>query len=216
MKISKYLYLLSLFIILQAVAGYFIYQNSQSKIDTLLSNESTKLQSQYQSLFATSEDLANTVFNGYINKPEIIDLFDKRDRKTLYEKLKPCYGYLTTINFNQIHFHTPDNHSFLRMHKPEKFGDDLSRYRYSVSYVNETKKSISGLEIGRIVPGFRFVYPLFNKENKHIGSVEASFDIKTFTQKLKNLYGVHTNFIINKGILEKKLLVGQEFIMIKV
>jgi len=91
------------------------------------------------------------------------------------------------------------------MHKKEKFGDDLSDFRYSIRYVNQTLKPISGLEIGRIVPGFRFVYPLIDDQKEHIGSVEASFDIKTFTNKLKDIYGVRANFIIDKKELNKKL-----------
>jgi hypothetical protein len=47
------------------------------------------------------------------------------------------------------------------MHKPSKYGDNLTFIRESVAYVNKFKKPIDGFEEGRIFNGFRFVYPLF-------------------------------------------------------
>jgi signal transduction histidine kinase len=112
--------------------------------------------------------------------------------------------YLKSIDFEQIHFHTPKNYSFLRMHKPDRFGDDLTDIRYSVDFVNKFKESINGLEMGRVVPGFRNVYPLsFN--NKYIGSVEISLSVKAFINKLKNVYDVDTHFLLKKEVFEKKI-----------
>jgi hypothetical protein len=58
--------------------------------------------------------------------------------------------------------------------------------------------------MGRIEPGFRFVYPLF-KDNKHIGSVETSFNIEAFSKKLSKLFDVRTTYIISKDVATKEL-----------
>lgn len=112
--------------------------------------------------------------------------------------------YLESIDFRQIHFHTPKNYSFLRMHKPERYGDDLTDIRYSVNFVNSFKEPTSGLEMGRVVPGFRYVYPL-SYNDKHIGSVETSFSVKAFIHKLEEVYDVHTHFLLKKEVFEKKI-----------
>jgi hypothetical protein len=50
-------------------------------------------------------------------------------RKKLYNSLLPFYERTSNIlNIRQLHFHLADNTSFLRFHKPEKFGDDLTGY----------------------------------------------------------------------------------------
>jgi hypothetical protein len=41
------------------------------------------------------------------------------------------------IPLKQLHFHTTDNKSFLRFHRPDKYGDDLTGIRHTVEYVNK-------------------------------------------------------------------------------
>lgn len=156
-------------------------------------------------MYNAFDSLAKTVFKGYINKPNVLEALALGKREELYELLKEDYTYLQSVDFEQIHFHTASNHSFLRMHKPERFGDDLTNIRYSIRYVNEFKQPITGLEMGRIVPGFRYVYPLFDKNNSHIGSVETSFSVKSFANKVEQVYDVHTHFLIAKELFEAKI-----------
>jgi len=205
MKSPKYLYLFLTFLLVQTTAMYIIKQSNLAKVETLKKHELVKIQMQYNSIISTFENLANTVFDGYINKPEIIKSVKEQNREELYGLLQSHYKYLRSIDFKQIHFHTKDNKSFLRMHKPEKFGDDLTQFRYSVNYTNTYLKNIDGLEMGRVVPGFRFLYPLFDENNNHIGSVEASFGINAFTKTLKKLYDVKTNFILDKDLVKKEI-----------
>ena len=205
MKSPKYLYLFLTFLVVQTTAMYIIKQSNLAKVETLKKHELVKIQMQYNSIISTFENLANTVFDGYINKPEIIKSVKEQNREELYGLLQSHYKYLRSIDFKQIHFHTKDNKSFLRMHKPEKFGDDLTQFRYSVNYTNTYLKNIDGLEMGRVVPGFRFLYPLFDENNNHIGSVEASFGINAFTKTLKKLYDVKTNFILDKDLVKKEI-----------
>ncbi len=205
MHYKRYTILLSLFIVFQIAIIYFINFNHKSKVESVLETESNLMNSHYISIFKNFEKLANTVFNGYINNSEVIQYLKNNKREELYNYLKPSYRYLSSVDFEQIHFHTKDNISFLRMHKPDKFGDDLTNFRYSINYTNTNKQFISGLEMGRVVPGFRFVYPLFDNTNTHIGSVEASFSVKAFSKKLKELYDVRTNFIIDKMLAKKEV-----------
>lgn len=206
MKNIKYLYLFLAFLIVQSITWYGINKYVNNKIENLKKQEVKTIQIQYNAILKTFENLANTVFNGYINKPNLIESIENGDRDKLYKQLSSKYKFLKSLDFKQIHFHTKDNISFLRMHKPKKFGDDLTNFRYSIKYVNETQKPIKGLEMGRVVPGFRFVYPLFsNKNKKHIGSVETSFSVAAFSKSLKELYGVRTNFIINKELVQQEV-----------
>lgn len=193
------------FLLCEMVIVFVINQISDSKKITLLNAANKVVTTQFNTVYNSFETLASTVFKGYINKPEIINAFANKKREVLYNLLKEDYTYLSSINFKQIHFHLPNNDSFLRMHKPERFGDDLTDIRYSVEYVNKYHKPIMGLEMGRVVPGFRYVYPLFNTKKEYLGSVETSFSVKAFAHKVEEVFDVHTHFLINKEVYDRKI-----------
>jgi methyl-accepting chemotaxis protein len=101
-----------------------------------------------------------------------------------FKALRDNYGVV------QFQFHTPPAMSFLRLHKLQQFGDDLSSFRHTVTHTNETQKPTRGLESGVGGIGARGIAPVFNK-GKHLGSVEfgMSFGLEFFTT-FKAQYGV--------------------------
>lgn len=203
--IKKKIYFFIVFIVFEVVILSLLTANSNSKKEQILEASKTLVNIQFNTIYNAFDSLAKTVFKGYINKEEILQAVASGNREKLYSLLKEDYSYLKSVDFEQIHFHTPMNHSFLRMHQPDRFGDDLTDIRYSIKYVNEFKQPITGLEMGRIVPGFRYVYPLFDKNNTHIGSVETSFNVKSFSNKVEQVYDVHTHFLITKELFESKI-----------
>jgi methyl-accepting chemotaxis protein len=83
----------------------------------------------------------------------------------------------------QFQFHLPPATSFLRVHKPEKFGDDLSGFRNTVLEVNQTKASLSGLEAGVAGIGIRGLAPI-SLDGRHLGSVEFGLSLHSgFVEK---------------------------------
>ncbi|MEL3913409.1 methyl-accepting chemotaxis protein [Treponema pedis] len=110
----------------------------------------------------------------------IIKAFAEKDRNALLYAAGPLYKTMhEKYNIEQFHFHTPEVNSFLRVHAPLKYGDNLSSYRRSVIEANKEKKRISGLEVGLSDLGFRIVTPLYSSEGVHIGSVECGGAINT-------------------------------------
>ncbi|MCA9401546.1 MAG: HAMP domain-containing protein, partial [Candidatus Omnitrophica bacterium] len=107
----------------------------------------------------------------------------------LRDLLMPVYKEITE-NFSQMQFHLPDSTSFLRMHKPEKFGDSLKDFRHTVNQANKTKTVVKGLEKGKFGYGFRVVSPVFYSGD-HIGTVEfgAGFDDAFLSLLKKSLDG---------------------------
>lgn len=93
----------------------------------------------------------------------------------------------------QFQFHTPPATSFLRLHKTEKFGDDLSSFRNTVVDVNNSKNSVSGIEAGKAGLGIRGVVPI-NYQGQHIGSVEFGMALdNNFVTRIKDKYGIDLN-----------------------
>lgn len=92
------------------------------------------------------------------------------DREALLQRFMPLYKELKTdLNLDQFQFHLSPATSFLRLHKPNKFGDDLSSIRPTIVQTNETKTPQKGLDKGLFGMGIRGVAPVLH-QGKHVGS----------------------------------------------
>ncbi len=210
-KLFKYLIV---FLSLEIAIIYYLQFDLQQRKQYLFNETSKNLQTSYVAVINLYELFSRTVYNEVINKPQILALYaeayeaDEQRRAfirtQLYEHLQATYTRLKQQNLKQLHFHLPDNTSFLRMHRPEKFGDNLSSVRYSVKKVNADKIFIKGFEEGRIFNGFRYVFPLFYQD-KHIGSVEISISFQAIREQVEKILPIKTSFIIKKSVVQSKV-----------
>ena len=100
------------------------------------------------------------------------DAFAAGDRDALARMLVPGFKDLKEhYGVVQLQFHTAPATSFLRVHAPAKFGDDLSSFRFTVVQVNKSGKPVFGLEYGVEGLGIRGVVPVMH-QGKQVGSVE--------------------------------------------
>ncbi|MEJ8555376.1 methyl-accepting chemotaxis protein [Tepidibacter sp. Z1-5] len=136
-----------------------------------------------------SKELENTKISvlNIANDREIQYLFQQRDRENLLKELENIYSPIKN-EVAQFQFHLPNSDSFLRLHKPEKYGDSLKSFRETVNKANSEKSIIMGLEKGKAGYGLRVVAPVFYNE-QHIGSVEfgKNFGLK-FLNSLKESF----------------------------
>ncbi|NCB50200.1 MAG: hypothetical protein EOM53_05980, partial [Alphaproteobacteria bacterium] len=121
-------------------------------------------------------------------------------RQLLYNDLQPRYKDISKMGIKQVHIHLPNNESFLRMHAPEKFGDDLSAIRPTVAYVNKHHTEIDTFEDGIMNYGLRFVFPLFH-QGIYVGSMEISFGASSITESIMKQYYVLSNFFLKASPL---------------
>lgn len=136
-------------------------------------------------------DMAEALAAMVANTGTINELFARRDRDALAANLVPSFKEMKEKYYvQQFQFHTAPAVSFLRVHKPEKFGDDLSGFRKTVVATNETKTSIKGLEKGVAGLGIRGVTPVFHR-GEHVGSVEFGMSFgQPFFDQFKEKFGV--------------------------
>ncbi len=109
-----------------------------------------------------------------------------RYRQALYQRVSNSWhGVQEKFNARQLHFHLgPGSTSFLRVHKPTKFGDNMDDVRFTVVDTNTEKKPRTGFETGRVYSGLRGVVPVSainpeTGERVHVGVLEVgtSFDV---------------------------------------
>lgn len=72
---------------------------------------------------------------------------------------------------SRLHVHLPGSVSFLRMHDPDRFGDDLSALRPMVNAVEGAVRPIRGIEVGVHGMSQRVVLPVW-VDGSYLGSIE--------------------------------------------
>ncbi|HIQ25062.1 MAG TPA: chemotaxis protein, partial [Persephonella sp.] len=106
----------------------------------------------------------------------------------------------------KIHIHTVDIKSFVRAWKPEKYGDDLSSFRYTILHVKKVKKPFVAFEVGKIGLTLRGLAPIFDENKNYVGSVEF---IQGLNSIVKDLRKVNSDAII---LMDKKYLKIAKFL----
>jgi len=111
--------------------------------------------------------------------------FADRDRELLRSMLLDSYQDISE-EMAQFQFHLPNSTSFLRLHNPSKYGDDLSSFRLTVNQANSEKELVSGIEEGRGGYGLRVVSPV-EYRGDHLGTVEFGVSLgEGFLNEIKN------------------------------
>lgn len=197
--------------------GVFYYKNTQIKderINMILDEQINILKINYRLTMSYFSEDARGIRDNLANNAQVMEIFSQaqnatqRDKKILREKLynylTPLYKSMQSNGVLQFHFVFPDNKTFLRMHKPSKFGDDLSGFRYTFRHANKTKKTVEGFEQGRTIHSFRYVYPYFDKAGKHLGAIGIALSSNALQNKLRNINKIHSHFIVRKNIFNEK------------
>ncbi len=213
-KIKIILLLTFAFIITNGTVYYIEELNKKQRISIALDKNVKDLQRHFEILLHHQKLIANTVYISTTSIPNFLEIFSKLQtasltqksilRTELYNLLKRKYNILKINGVLQYHFILPNNESFLRMHKPNKFGDDLTNIREDFNYTNKTKKPIRGFTKGKTTHGFRNIYPIFDSKNNYLGAMEVSFSSDSFQQYLNEVSKIHTHFIINNKIFDTK------------
>ncbi|NPV87241.1 MAG: HAMP domain-containing protein [Anaerolineae bacterium] len=158
---------------------------------------------EFQALIDERGQMAAAMAASVAGLPEVQRAFAKQDRDTLLQIMLPSYQKIADVyGVSQAQFHLPPATSFLRLHKPEKFGDDLTSFRKTVVVANSRRETASGLEVGVGGVGIRGVTPVFFEE-KHIGSFEygMNFDQK-FLGEYKQIVGADVAVYLQKTVVD--------------
>ncbi len=192
----------------------FFISNYYQKKDEYYAGRINELDNEINTTLHSYGLFSKYIYENYIETDYILELVDtayEADTATqdllrteLYDYLIDEYDHVKEYDFRQVHFHFPDSTSFLRMHFPEKYGDSLYEARYSVRTVNEDYVTIAGFEEGRVVNGYRFVYPLI-RNGEHIGSVEVSVALTSVINVLTELTDSDYYFVIDKEVVYDKV-----------
>jgi GAF domain-containing protein/HAMP domain-containing protein len=116
-------------------------------------------------------------------------LYLSGDREKLYDLLAPLFTEWKDRRVVHLYIENPDGTVFLRVHKPEQFGDDVT-YRATADTALKEKRVTSGVEIGPSRLGVRGVAPMYTSNGQLIGLAEVGVDFdEQFLADLKEGIG---------------------------
>jgi methyl-accepting chemotaxis protein len=107
----------------------------------------------------------------------------------------------THLHNIKIHIHDENIKSFLRVWKPEKFGDDLSGFRKTIVQIKKEKKPFVAIELGRAGLVLRGLAPVSDEEDKYLGSVEFMQGLNSIVQSARKNYGIDVAILLKNDYL---------------
>ncbi|MBU1990113.1 PAS domain-containing protein [bacterium] len=127
--------------------------------------------------------------------PIVADMIQQNNRKGLYDFLKPEWNLMQTREkyIKLMQFHLKDGRTFLRMQKPNSYGDKLGNKRAMMQEMHRSQKKLTGFETGRYGAVYRVIFPIFDRNNTYLGAIEIGVCPKYILETLKkinNLVGV--------------------------
>lgn len=210
----QFLFLLVLALAWVLMLGY-LQNNYEDKQRSHLHTHSAVLATTYKASIDRIQLAMQLVLFDAIQRPQILELLarglhssgaaQQQARQELYEALLPLYEDLRSRGIEILHFHSADLHSYLRFHLPGKYGDSLADVRPSLRLCKAEQRVISGFEMGRVISGFRNVFPI-QYQGEYLGSVELSMPFGRIRDNMADLnVSQHYQLLLQKDIVYERL-----------
>ncbi|MDP2828903.1 MAG: response regulator [Sulfuricellaceae bacterium] len=208
-----------LLVIAWALTAFFLHGNWKEKERQIFAQDTAVLDTAYLASIEAYRLMSSTLADEVVRTPELIEIFargmrgDESARGQLYRRLANTYERLKQQGIRQFQFHTAESVSYLRFHAPDKFGDPLIAIRPTVRISNEERRAVYGFEAGRVVSGFRYVYPLSNG-SEHLGSVEISTSFRTIRNAMERVDPTrHYAFVLRRDKVDLAIFAEQRHIL---
>ena len=126
-----------------------------------------------------------------IQTTNIVQMLQTEDRKGMFELLKPRFDFMQLENKNVtiMHVHLSDGHSFLRVHSPQKYGDNIATSRAMLQEIHKNHKMIYGYETGNFATVYRIILPIFDVKKKYLGAIEIGIAPQYFIDSIYKING---------------------------
>lgn len=185
-----------------------VYAN-QTKEMTTVFNEAVEAKNSVGITNAISIAKNSAVINGLVSG----------DREGTLKSLKSLsneYKENTKFGNIKIHVHDKNVHSYVRVWKPEKFGDDLSGFRKTILEVKKTQKPLVAIEVGVGGLELRGIAPIISG-GEYVGSVEFMQGLNSIVKDLEKnfgtelIIGLDNHFLTNADELQKAPKIGKNY-----
>ena len=197
---------MALMVVVCSVFLILFIQHGKKSIEHVISGKEESARILTQQILADTKNQYQNRIQNFVKykvnqaKMDLINAFAERNRERLLELSLPFYKIFKHENpyFSSIGWVLPNNHNFLRVHKPDRFGDDVTGHRPDIVETNRSHRPSSGFMAGPSGLEYRFVQPVFY-EGDFLGvtqfGIKASLFFDSVSQKLDAITGIA---ILNK------------------
>jgi len=126
-------------------------------------------------------------------------------RAQMLQVIKPGWDdMIAQFDVRQLHYHLgPGSLSFLRVHKPDKFGDRMDDVRYTIVDTNREQRARMGFETGRVYSGLRGVVPINAMDSErhqrvYVGALEVGTSYVSLLKLVDRVTGVGGAVLLSK------------------
>lgn len=209
----------AVFVVLSAIHLALVRYRFDARLDSELDKDLNAFVTAYNGAINHFNEQADFILDEILANPEVTRaLFEFRTasddsqraaiRNRLQGAMQAFYLRLQKHGIKQLHFHSAESTSILRMHRPDRWGDSLLGVRHTVEEANSRLLPVAAFEEGRVFNGMRFVYPLFH-DGVHVGSVECSFSteaIRWYADRIdasrRSIFLIRKDAVLSKVFLE--------------
>jgi methyl-accepting chemotaxis protein len=138
---------------------------------------------------------------GLTRHGELLRYFGERKREELMAAARSIFFDMKSRNnITHMYFIDPDGTVFLRVHKPEQYGDRLQRATFLKA--RETGKVASGIEMGKNFFSLRTVHPI-PFQGTGIAYLEVAEEIDHVFSQMKEITGNNVSLLLTEEFLQK-------------
>lgn len=220
----------SLFILL--FDSLFVIANYIFSKETLLAELTTEAQGLHRVFHAAQKDTEKNLIltaSVFANDAQIQALFFQakqaleregggsggeetaRLRQQLYALIEPRWNQaMTQLGARQLHFHFgPGSLSFLRVHRPEKYGDRMDNVRFTIVDTHAEGKPRSGFETGRVYSGIRGAVPVWHAsptgERELIGVLETGVAFDSLISSFSHATNTEVSILLTREHIQSAM-----------
>ncbi len=179
---TKWKVILSVLLLIMIICGVFIgllVQHCRADLDQSIAEQvkSSRIVAQIIQEQKSSQyrSRIKSVINYKVStaRKKMLQAFAHHDRKELLRLTRPLVEALKTETpqFSTFGWILPNNHAFLRIHNPQKFGEDVTTMRPDVVAANREHKQYAGFTAGYKGLQYRIVQPVLYK-GQHLGVIQ--------------------------------------------
>lgn len=187
-------------LLLTAVFAVILVRSFRSELaaDALRSVE--KSQGVYDLILKSDVKVLSAALDGFLANNAAPAIYaEHADRQKLASAVRDLFA-ANRARYGITHFYfiDKDGTCYLRVHKPEQFGDTITRETFKRA--RSTAATASGIELGKTAFALRVVTP-YVREGRLLGYVEMGEEIDHFDALVKQETGVDVAVLVEKRFL---------------
>lgn len=183
---------------------YFMHELTDVMVEASEASSFKLMRSVLTDVLSDNEEAALVRAELISSLPAVRKAFAKRDREGLLAECKDMFAeQKEKYGMDEGQFHTPPGVSFLRLHNPQKFGDDQSKNRPMLVDVIKNKAHKHGIVLAPTGVFVTAIVPMEDMDDKLNGAFEMGLDFAPVLDEMKKAYGMETAVFIDEKALRE-------------